>query len=121
MITDKNDLVVPRGAAWRRGYNVLQHLPFGSELSDKHLKVSDLHFLMALAEANRNRHPCINAFDALNTIPVKHQSGRPKISTRKNQRIQLHFYRFTEKPLYSRFYWLLEFDSVRLFHVDRQI
>ena len=63
-------------AAWRRGYNVLQHLPFGSGLSDKHLKVSDLHFLMALAESNRTRHPCINvAFDALNTIPVKHQSG----------------------------------------------
>ena len=40
---------------------------------------------MALAEANRSRHPCINvAFDALNTIPVKHQSGRSKTVSKLN-------------------------------------
>jgi len=61
-------------AAWRRGYSVLQHLPFGGSLSDKHLKVSDLHFLMALAEINRDRHQCVSmAFDSLNSIPLKFQ------------------------------------------------
>ena len=63
-------------AAWRRGYSVLQHLPFGGSLSDKHLKVSDLHFLMALAEINRDRHQCVSmAFDSLNSIPLKFQQA----------------------------------------------
>ena len=42
-----------------------------------HLKVSDLHFLMALTEVNRKAHFCLNiAIDTINSIPLNEQKAR---------------------------------------------
>ena len=42
-----------------------------------HLKISDLHFLMALTELNRRSHYYLNlAIDTINSIPIQDQNAK---------------------------------------------